>query len=106
MFNKLLRSLKVDGAKNSDLYTETSVGEDWEGFESLVKGSDIKDKRRINKIVNSVEDLELREQQIRDLSEIYDALEDDVLPQLRKAIIVIRSFDPKRTDEEIAQGQS
>ena len=99
---RLLRNLKVDGARNADLYTETSIGEDWAGFESLVQASDIKDKRRINKIVNSVEDLELREQQIRDLSEIYDALENDVLPQLRKAIIVIRSFEPKRTDEEIA----
>jgi len=99
---RLLRSLKVDGARNADLYTETSVGEDWTGFETLVQASDIKDKRRINKIVNSVEDLELRERQIRDLAEIYDALEDDVLPQLRKAIIVIRSFEPKRTDEEIA----
>ena len=99
---RLLRTLKVDGARNADLYTETSIGEDWAGFEALVQASDIKDKRRINKIVNSVEDLELREQQIRDLAEIYDALEGDVLPQLRKAIIVIRSFEPKRTDEEIA----
>ena len=99
---ELLRTLNVDGAKNAELYTETSIGEDWEGFESLVQASNIKDKRRINKIVNSVEDLELREQQIRDLAEIYDALENDVLPQLRKAIIVIRSFEPKRTDEEIA----
>ena len=99
---RLLRTLKVDGARNTELYTETSIGEDWAGFESLVQASDIKDKRRINKIVNSVEDLELRERKIRDLAEIYDALQDDVLPQLRKAIIVIRSFEPKRTDEEIA----
>jgi tetratricopeptide (TPR) repeat protein len=99
---RLLRSLKVEGAKNSDLYSETSVGEDWEGFESIVQGSNIKDKRRINKIVNSIADVEVREQQIRDLAEIYDALEDDVLPQLRKATIIIRSYQPKRTDEEIA----
>ena len=98
----LLRSLKVDGASNNNLYTETSLGEDWAGFESLVQTSGIKDKRRINKIVNSVEDVELREQQIRDLAEIYDALEEDILPQLRKAVIIIRSFEPKRTDEEIA----
>jgi len=99
---RLLKSLKVDGARNNDLYTQNSVGEDWEGFEALVKSSDIKDKRRINKIVNSIEDLEVREQQIRDLSEIYDALEDNILPQLRKATIIIRSYEPKRTDEEIA----
>ena len=99
---RLLRSLNVEGSNNNDLYTETSLGEDWEGFESIVNSSTIKDKRRINKIVNSVEDVELREQQIRDLAEIYNALEDDVLPQLRKAVIIIRSFEPKRTNEEIA----
>ena len=100
---KLLRTLKVDGARNAELYTENSVGEDWAGFESLVNASDIKDKRKINTIVNSVQDLELREQQIRDLAEIYDAIEGDVLPQLRKAVIIIRSFEPKRTNEEIAK---
>ena len=30
------------------------------------------------------------------------SIEDDILPQLRKATIIIRSFEPKRTDEEIA----
>jgi hypothetical protein len=99
---RLLKSLKINGAKNNDLYSKTSVGEDWEGFESLVKGSDIKDKRKINKIVNSIADVEVREQQIRDLAEIYNAIEDNVLPQLRKATIIIRSYEPKRTDEDIA----
>lgn len=99
---RLLRSMKLDGAQNSDLYTETSVGEDWEGFESLMKNSNIKDKRKINKIVNSISDVEVREQQIRDLAEIYDAIEDNVLPQLRKATIIIRSYEPKRTNAEIA----
>ena len=99
---KLLRSLKVDGASNNELYAETSLGEDWAGFESLVRASGIKDKRRINNIVNAEDDVEVREQQIRDLAEIYDALEEDILPQLRKAVIIIRSFETKRTDEEIA----
>ncbi len=99
---KLLKSLNLDGAENNNLYKETSMGEDWEGFESVVSSSNIKDKKRINNIVSSVKDVELREQQIRDLSEIYDALENNVLPQLRKADIVIRSYEPKKSDEEIA----
>ena len=99
---RLLRSLKVEGANNKELYKETSVGEDWKGFEDLVSASNLKDKKRINKIVNSTQDVDMREQQIRDLAEIYDALEDNVLPQLRKATIIIRSYEPKRTDEEIA----
>ncbi len=99
----LLRSLKVDGARNKDLYIESSVGEDWQGFEDLVSNSNIKDKRRINKIVNSIADVDVREQQIRDLAEIYDAIANNVLPQLRKATIIIRSYEPKRTDEEISE---
>ena len=99
---RLLKSLKVNDADDDNLYTETSVGEDWEGFGTMINTSTIKDKRKINRIVSSVEDVELREQQIRDLSEIYDAIKDDVLPQLRKAEIIIRSFEPKRTDESIA----
>ncbi|MEC7863588.1 MAG: hypothetical protein VYB55_00810, partial [Bacteroidota bacterium] len=100
---KLLQSLKVDGARNKDLYTENSVGEDWQGFENLISASNIKDKRRINKIVSSISDVDVREQQIRDLAEIYDAISDNVLPQLRKATIIIRSYQPKRTDEKIAE---
>lgn len=100
---RILKNVKLDGFDNNDLYTEISEGEDWEGFNKLMRSSEIKDRRRITKIVNSVEDLEKREQAIRDMAEIYDAIEKDVLPQLRKAKITVRSFEPKRTDEEILE---
>ena len=100
---RMLKKAKLDGVDNEDLYTELSEGEDWEGFNKLMRNSDIKDRRRITKIVNSVEDLEKREQAIRDMAEIYDAIEKDVLPQLRKAKITIRSFEPKRTEAEILE---
>ena len=95
------KRMKFDLGKESSFYNVVSKGEDWEGFNKLMRSSDIKDRRRITKIVNSVEDLEKREQAIRDMAEIYDAIEKDVLPQLRKAKITIRSFEPKRTDNEI-----
>jgi len=100
---RILKKVKLNGFDNNDLYTEISEGEDWEGFNKLMRSSEIKDRRRITKIVNSVEDLEKREQAIRDMAEIYDAIEKDVLPQLRKAKITVRSFEPKRTDEEILE---
>ena len=100
---RILKNVKLDSFDNNDLYTEISEGEDWEGFNKLMRSSEIKDRRRITKIVNSVEDLEKREQAIRDMAEIYDAIEKDVLPQLRKAKITVRSFEPKRTDEEILE---
>ena len=61
---RMLRKAKLNGVDNEELYTEISEGEDWEGFNKLMRSSDIKDRRRITKIVNSVEDLEKREQAI------------------------------------------
>ena len=93
----LLNKLDVE----PELYTIKSFGEDWEGFNMLMRSSEIKDKRRITKIVNSVEDLEKREQAIRDMAELYEAIEKDILPQLRKAEITIKSFEPKKSTETI-----
>ena len=33
------------------------------------------------------------------MAEIYDALEEDVLPKLRKATITLRAYQPKKTEE-------
>ena len=98
----MLRNLKVDGARNNDLYIQSSKGEDWGGFNSLVKASQMKDKSKVLNIVRSQTTLKKREEAIRDMAEIYDALEDDVLPKLRKATITLRVYQPKKTDEEIS----
>ena len=99
---RLMKNLKVNGAKNNDLYIQSSKGEDWAGFNSLVNSSEMKDKSKVLNIVRNQKDPQKREESIRDMAEIYDAIEDDVLPKLRKATITLRAFEPKKTDEEIA----
>lgn len=99
---RLMKDLKVDGANNDELYINTSKGEDWNGFNNLVNSSDLKDKSRVLNIVRSQKDPQKREEAIRDMAEIYDAIEEDVLPKLRKATITLRVYEPKKTDEEIA----
>ena len=99
---QILKRLKLDGANNEELYTNISYGEDWDGFNRLMKASDIQDKKRVLNIVNSVQDPEKRDQPIRDMAELYDAIDKNILPQLRKAQISILSYQPKRTDENIA----
>ena len=98
---RLMKNLKVKGAKNNDLYIQSSKGEDWAGFNSLVNSSEMKDKSKVLNIVRNQKDPQKREESIRDMAEIYDAIEDDVLPKLRKATITLRAFEPKKTDEEI-----
>lgn len=99
----LMRKIKIDGYNNNDMYLNTSVGEDWNGFNNLVQSSKMKDKSKVLNVVRNQKDPQKREEAIRDMSEIYDAIENDVLPKLRKATITIRSYQPKKSDAEIAQ---
>jgi len=98
---QLMRQLKIDNANNDQLYINKSNGEDWDGFNSLVNSSNMKDKSKVLNIVRSQKDPQKREEAIRDMAEIYDAIEDDVLPKLRKATITLKVYEPKKTDEEI-----
>ena len=77
-------------------------GEDWNGFMKAVEASNIGDKRIIMNVVNSQSDVTKREQEIRNMSLVYKEIEEDVLPPLRRAVIAVNCFEPKKTDEEIA----
>ena len=100
---RLMRQIKIDGYNNDAVYIKSSVGEDWNGFNSLMQSSKMKDKSKVLNVVRNQKDPQKREEAIRDMSEIYDAIENDVLPKLRKATITIRSYQPKKSDEEIAE---
>ena len=98
---RLMKKLKVEGANNNDLYIKSSKGEDWGGFNKLVNSSNMKDKSKVLNIVRNQKDPQKREEAIRDMAEIYDAIEDDILPKLRKATITLRVYEPKKTEEDI-----
>ena len=96
-----LTRMKIDGADNSENYKLISRGEDWTGFNNLVSKSNMQDKQSVLNIVNSIKDKKKREEAIRDMSVIFETIEKDVLPKLRKAEIKINAYQPKKTDEEI-----
>ena len=95
MQKKLMKKLKIEGANNNKNYIKSSRGEDWAGFNNLVNSSNMKDKSKVLNIVRNQKDPQ-KEEAIRDMAEIYDAIEDDVLPKLRKATITLRVFEPKK----------
>jgi outer membrane protein OmpA-like peptidoglycan-associated protein len=90
--------------ENCDDISLKSIGHgpDWNGFLKVVEQSSIKDKRPILNVVKSSDPLK-REQEIRNMINIYPELEDYILPPLRRAQIVVNCFEPKKTDEEIAR---
>ncbi len=77
-------------------------GPDWNGFMKAVEQSDIKDKNAILNVINSA-DASKKEEEIRNMILIYPEIERDILPPLRRAIIDVNTFEPKYSDEELAQ---
>ena len=102
--NKLAKdkNAKVSYAKADDItFTKSGNGPDWNGFMNAVEGSSIKDKNAILNVVRSA-NAASREQEIRNMILIYPELEKEILPPLRRAIISVNTFEPKRTDSEIS----
>jgi len=107
LLKKLVReknsNVKIANVEKDIKYNVSAHGEDWDGFVKAVQASDIKDKNVIINIVNSQTDPKKREQDIRNMSYVYKEVEKDILPPLRRVVVKVNVFEPKKTDDQIAQ---
>ena len=93
---------KLNDKKADDVQVK-SIGQDWEGFQTAVSESNIKDKELILRVLNMYSDPAVRESEIRNMSQVYTELADKVFPELRRARFVT-NYDYKNfTDEELAE---
>ncbi|MBP5636977.1 MAG: tetratricopeptide repeat protein [Bacteroidales bacterium] len=81
--------------------TVISVGEDWEGFQKLVSESSIEDKELIIRVLSMYSDPAVRENEIRNMSEVFTALKQEVLPELRRARLIADVQYKNFTPEEL-----
>jgi tetratricopeptide (TPR) repeat protein len=82
--------------------TTVANGPDWNGFMKAVQNSDIKDRAAIVNVVNSVPENQ-RESEITKMIRVYPEIATKILPALRRAVIKVNAFEPKKTDAEILQ---
>jgi tetratricopeptide (TPR) repeat protein len=82
-------------------YQKQTVAEDWPGFQDEVSKSSIKDKDLILRVLSQYPDGEKREQEIKNMSETYEELKQDILPSLRRSVITVNAIKHNRTDEQI-----
>ncbi len=90
--------------KNAKLTTDVDTkytAEDWEGFQELVSQSNLKDKDLILRVLSMYNDPEQREQEIKNIATVYKELADAVMPELRRARMIINYDVIGRSDEEI-----
>jgi tetratricopeptide (TPR) repeat protein len=89
--------------KSKEQYKVVTTREDWEGFKSMMEASTMKDKDLILRVLTMYSDPEQRRKEIKNLSETYKELKDQVLPKLRRAEISIMVDKKSRTDEMITR---
>lgn len=90
-------------ARVSGDVTSHYTAEDWDGFQKLVVASNIQDKDVILRVLSMYQDPEQREQQIRNMSEGFRELADGILPELRRARMIINYETVGRSDEQLKQ---
>ncbi len=83
--------------------TVRSMGEDWEGFQQLVSESSLEDKDLILRVLSMYSDPAVRENEIRNMSQVYTALKGEVLPELRRARLIANVEVKNYTNEELVE---
>ena len=77
--------------------------EDWEGFQKLVEASNIQDKDLILSVLKMYKDPEVRDREIRNMSNVFDELAKTILPQLRYSRLTASINVIGKSDAEINQ---
>lgn len=95
---KELKKIKMD----ADVDTKFTA-EDWEGFQELISKSNLQDKQVILRVLSMYEDPEEREQQISNMSEIYTDIKENILPELRRARLIVNYEIIGRSDAQIME---
>ena len=89
---------------NMDAEVDTKfTAEDWEGFQELVSKSNLQDKDVILRVLSMYQDPEEREQQIRNMSSVFTEIADGILPELRRARLIVNYEVIGRSDEQIIE---
>ncbi|WP_300286475.1 hypothetical protein [uncultured Alistipes sp.] len=84
-------------------YDIAAYGEDWEGFKELVAASDIKDKDLILQVLAMNDNPVKRDEEIKNMSSVFEVLAKEILPQLRRTKLVADVDIEGRTDAEILE---
>lgn len=97
----LENQLKKDKITEFGELTAQFTPEDWEGFQQLVAASNIQDKELILSVLAMYKDPEEREREIRNLSSVFETLEEEIMPQLRYSRLTATVDVIGKSDAEI-----
>lgn len=94
-------ALNKEWKKSVDISAHYTA-QDWEGFRTFVEQSNIQDKELILRVLSMYNDPEEREQEIRNISVVYDQLAKEILPRLRRSRLTANIETIGKSDEELS----
>ncbi len=100
-FNRELKKAKIEEAGKEGFVKTTTTAEDWDGFKELMQKSDVQDKELILRVLSMHSDPVVREKEIKNMSEAFEVLKDDILPKLRRSKLLVNVNVVGFSDEEI-----
>ena len=77
------------------------TAEDWDGFQELISKSNLQDRDVILRVLSMYKDPEEREQQIRNMTEVFTDIKESILPELRRARLIVNYEIIGRSDDQI-----
>jgi len=102
---KVAQDFLKQGMKRDKVKAEIEsniTAEDWAGFQAAVEQSNMQDKDLVLRVLSMYTDPEEREAQIKNLSNVYKTLADEILPALRRSRLILVTDIIGKSDEEIA----
>ena len=91
----------IEAAQVANFFDERLTAEDWEGFRTAVENSNIRDRDLILRVLSMYSDPIVREREIKNMSAAYEALKTDILPKLRRSVMVVNVDKIGRSDAQI-----
>ncbi|WP_421920593.1 tetratricopeptide repeat protein [Marinifilum sp.] len=98
---KEMKRAKMTEYAAEDFFKSKVTPEDWEGFQKLMKASNIQDKELILRVLSMYSDPEVREKEIRNISAAFDDVKKEVLPKLRRAKFTVNVDLIGKSDAEL-----
>ncbi len=96
--NKELKKVKTAVTIDSKF-----TAEDWDGFQKLMESSSIQDKQVILSVLSMYTDPEQREREIKNLSNVFKSIAEQILPELRRSRLKLTVDVTGKSDAEIAK---
>ena len=95
---KGMKKDKVNAAIEANI-----TAEDWDGFQKAMENSNMQDKDLVLRVLAMYSDPEEREAQIKNLSNVYGTIAEEILPALRRSRLILTTDLIGKSDDEIRE---